>query len=442
MKSIVKIILGLTFFCLLGSCSKEDDSEGGNGGGNITSSKRLLFDDNVDVYLGSNSKNIQTNEGIYTVKNDLDTKNIEICFLDLNGNQLRKITLTGQTDLHDINKDEQGNLLLCGTIYSTPDVVSGRVFSVKINKELDILWQKKYDTYSLPYYDGYYYNAISNISNSRLVVCNLGNLLIIDSVNGNLLKTLQITNFHWLRTIALSDGFLAFGRVGVNFYIAKFDWNGNLISFKYAQDNRPDALLTCSNPIKTQSNKIIIPYNTYQYNPEGRGGYLVLDLQGNLLNHWNNEFHIITSTQSLVNRGGLPIQEVGSNLFMVRSNFLSYYVNVDGELLDSNFYQGSVFQVSENERLVFNGSQSAAYEQYKGPIIFNKNKSCFTINDARMLNVMNNVNLLSYSFTNVTTFNPNAITINFETLSIPINSVTTKSITFENSDFCNLRAIE
>lgn len=442
MKTTLQFFLGITLLLFVASCSKDDDSNKTSNGSNTTSSKRILFDGNVETSLGISSKNIETNNGIYCVKNDLNTKNIEVSFIDLEGKKLKQITLSGQTDLHDINKDEQGNLVICGTIYSSSNVVTGRVFTVKMNQNLEVLWQKKYDKYSLPYYDSYYYNAISNISNSRLVICNLGNLLIIDASNGNLIKTLQFSSLHWLRTLALTDGFMSFGRVGVDFYISKFDWNGNLIFMKYAQDTRPDALLTCSNPIKTISDKIIIPYNTYQYNTEGRGGNLVLDMQGNLINHWNNQFTIDTPSQVWTNRGGLPIEQIAQNVFLVRTGTMSYYVNENGDVLGNHFYQGYVFKISEENYLIFNGSQSAYYNSYEGPMIFNKNKDCFTLNVSRMRNVSKNVNLLPYNFVSVSNTTPSVTNVNYESINISSNLVSIKTISFEDSDFCNRRAIE
>ena len=65
-------------------------------------------------------------------------------------------------------------------------------------------------------------------------------MFIIDATTGLLIKAIENnTTYHWLRNVAVADGFYAFGRLGSDAVIAKFDWQHKLQYSGKRNPNRP-----------------------------------------------------------------------------------------------------------------------------------------------------------------------------------------------------------
>ncbi|WP_336065324.1 hypothetical protein [Mesoflavibacter sp. CH_XMU1404-2] len=426
------------------SCSKSSDDEAENNNSSTNSNaNQLLFDGQAYINRLDGFK-AQNENGIFIAKQNLGEYFVTVSFLNFQTNQLNTIQINGDIDVHHYYLDQSGDLLISGTVFSSSNVNSGRVFAIRLNDSLNVVWQKKYDFYSLPYYDSYYYNSISNIKNNKLVVCNMQWMFIIDATTGLLIKAIENnTTYHWLRNVAVADGFYAFGRLGSDAVIAKFDWQGNNIFMKKASDTRPDALLTSSVPIITSTDKIIWPYNTFQYNATGLGGYMVFDLNGNLIDHWNHQFSI-DNTQGGTNfsPGGISIEEFGLNKYYLRG-LITYSINEEGQLLSNKYHQGSVFSQSTGSFLQFQSQGSVVTQsEYIGVFNYNPNQICTKISIADLNFLNHNIDLIPYNFTDVSGFSVSDFMVDVTDLNVSIVTQQFVNITYQDKDYCNVDLIE
>lgn len=426
------------------ACSKTDDD--GTGNSNTTVQSKQMYFDGKTLTSRTDGLKAQNANGIYAIHDDVNNNEdlLTISFLDLKSNQLKTKVMTIRADVHQLTVDATGDLLISGTIFATVNVASGQIFVMRIDENLNVIWQKKYNDYSLPYSDSYYYNSVSNIENNKLVVCNRQRMFIVNATTGEFIKGItDSSTYHWLRNLALSDGFMAFGRFGADFVIAKYDWDGTLLYTKKALDSRPDTLLKCGIPIKTTSNKIIVPYNTYQYNPEGRGGYLVLDLDGNMVDNWNHVFFTRDLYEKEVAiRGGFEIEEIAPNKFFVKGS-ANYFTDVEGKLLNQNYHQGAVFALKDGGFLQFQtGGLWAAYSSYVGVFKYSQDNICAKVPTVKLSNFLYNNNLISYSFTEIKNIVTTNFTLSATDTNVPTQTLSVITTTNVDFDYCNLGTIK
>ena len=155
------------------SCSKSSDDEVENNNSSINSNaNQLLFDGQAYINRLDGFK-AQNENGIFIAKQNLGENFVTVSFLNFQTNQLNTIQINGDIDVHHYYLDQSGDLLISGTVFSSSNVNSGRVFAIRLNDSLNVeggLYKSLNDKFfitlhkTLKYYTYNIYKYFKNLS--------------------------------------------------------------------------------------------------------------------------------------------------------------------------------------------------------------------------------------------------------------------------------------